>query len=179
MPDCRDESIAGWDKVTRRNRIRLVRDFIARSNRALATGMATEMTLRHYLIECLEGMLPDAVIVNEPFCKKLESARGVDIAIVKDNRIHSIVETKNIKVGIHAITTTGQIKRYATESFPMLVTNYLEWQVSRGMQKVARGVYGSYEGGSIQMGDEEYGLLAAFLSFFLFNETANESLFFV
>jgi type I restriction-modification system DNA methylase subunit len=112
----------------------MIKDYLARLNKELASNNALEHSYRPALKDLIEKINPDILAVNEPARSSHGAPDFVFLNQINNTLIRGYAETKDINANMDQVEKTEQIKRYLGYS-NLLLTNYIEFRFFRNGEK--------------------------------------------
>ncbi|MGQ4808320.1 hypothetical protein NKDENANG_01702 [Candidatus Entotheonellaceae bacterium PAL068K] len=121
--------------------------YITELDRHYTTGQATEHTYRPALKTLLESFIPDAMVTNEP--KRIDCG-APDFVLTRNHIPLGYVEAKDIDKNLNDKTHTEQLNRYTESLDNLIFTNYREFRLLRGGERVAVVNIAGISGGRVR-----------------------------
>ncbi len=140
-----------------------IQPYIKQLERHYTTGHATEHTYRPALKALLESVIPDAMVTNEP--KQIDCG-APDFVLTRNHIPLGYIEAKDIDKNLDAPIHKEQLRRYAESLDNLIFTNYREFRLFRGGERVATVDIAGISGGHIKPKPDAFRAFADFLNTF-------------
>lgn len=102
-----------------------VQTYLAKTQKALARGDATEHTYRAFLQELVQSLAKGISCINEP---KGSKAGHPDLMVALGETPLGFIETKDIDLDLAEIAESAQLKRYRKSLPNLILTDYLDFR---------------------------------------------------
>jgi hypothetical protein len=135
-----------------------IQEYVRTVGERYKSGISTEHSYRGDLQTLLSGLCPGCVVTNEP---RRQKCGAPDYIITRDDIPVAYIEAKDVGISLDEVEKSEQLGRYRASLDNLILTDYLEFRLFRGGNKVLSLRIADVTAGKVKAREED---LASFSS---------------